>query len=239
MQPGSKTIVFPDCIASLPVRRCFFSKINTRAGAIPLKYWSWHLPDIPKNAWLLEFANTHNTLVESCRKGNRKAQFELYRLYSRTMYNVCLRIVKNELDAEDVLQNAFVDIFSKMDSFRFESSIGAWIKRIVVNHSINFLKQRRLQFETFEDKHQDSISNPSDDSDISRITLNVEQIKKALYALPDGYRVVFSLYLLEGYDHQEIGEILGISEATSKSQYSRAKNKIREILRHQQGRTSI
>jgi len=177
--------------------------------------------------------------VESCRKGNRKAQFELYRLYSRTMYNVCLRIVKNELDAEDVLQNAFVDIFSKMDSFRFESSIGAWIKRIVVNHSINFLKQRRLQFETFEDKHQDSISNPSDDSDISRITLNVEQIKKALYALPDGYRVVFSLYLLEGYDHQEIGEILGISEATSKSQYSRAKNKIREILRHQQGRTSI
>ncbi len=187
----------------------------------------------------MEVANTHRTLVESCRRGNRKAQFELYRLYSRAMYNVCLRIVKNELDAEDVLQNAFVDIFSKIDSFRFESSIGAWIKRIVINHSINFLHQRRMQFETFEDKHHDHIFETEEDIELSTIALSVEQIKKALFALPDGYRVVFSLYLLEGYDHQEIGEILGISEATSKSQFSRAKNKIREIIRQQQGRASI
>jgi RNA polymerase sigma factor (sigma-70 family) len=186
----------------------------------------------------LEVAHTHKTLVESCRRGNRKAQFELYRLYSRSMYNVCLRIVKNELDAEDVLQNAFVDIFSKMDTFRFESTIGAWIKRIVVNHSINFLKQRRLQFETFEDQYQHNFFDPNEDNDLSHIALSVEQIKKALYALPDGYRVVFSLYLLEGYDHQEIAEILGVSEATSKSQYSRAKHRIREIIGQQQGRTS-
>jgi len=154
------------------------------------------------------------------------------------MYNVCLRIVKNELDAEDVLQNAFVDIFSKMDTFRFESTIGAWIKRIVVNHSINFLKQRRLQFETFEDQYQNNFFDHHEDHDLSHIALSVEQIKKALYTLPDGYRVVFSLYLLEGYDHQEIAEILGISEATSKSQYSRAKHRIRQIISHQQGRAS-
>jgi RNA polymerase sigma factor (sigma-70 family) len=187
----------------------------------------------------LEPTLTHKTLVESCQRGNRKAQFELYRLYSKAMYNVCLRMVKNELDAEDILQNAFMDIFSKMGTFRFESSIGVWIKRIVINHSINFLKQRRLTFETFDDKYQDSISDAADSEDYSNIALNVEQVKKALYNLPDGYRVVFSLYLMEGYDHQEIAEILGINEATSKSQYSRAKHRIREILRHQQGRTSI
>lgn len=186
----------------------------------------------------MEVAHTHKTLVESCRRGNRRAQFELYRLYSRSMYNVCLRIVKNELDAEDVLQNAFIDIFSKIETFRFESTIGAWIKRIVVNHSINFLKQRRLQFETFEDQHQNIFFDHNEDGDLSHIALSVEQIKKALYALPDGYRVVFSLYLLEGYDHQEIAEILGISEATSKSQFSRAKHRIREIICHQQGRAS-
>jgi RNA polymerase sigma factor (sigma-70 family) len=187
----------------------------------------------------LEPARTHKALVESCQRGNRKAQFELYSLYSRAMYNVCLRMVKNEFDAEDVLQNAFVDIFSKMGTFRFESSIGAWIKRIVINHSINFLKQRRLNFEAFDDQYQDSIPDAVADEDYQNIALNVEQVKKALHALPDGYRVVFSLYLLEGYDHQEIAEILGINEATSKSQYSRAKHRIREILRHQQGRTSI
>jgi RNA polymerase sigma-70 factor (ECF subfamily) len=187
----------------------------------------------------LEPARTHKALVESCQRGNRKAQFELYSLYSRAMYNVCLRMVKNEFDAEDVLQNAFVDIFSKMGTFRFESSIGAWIKRIVINHSINFLKQRRLNFEVFDDQYQDSIPDAVADEDYQNIALNVEQVKKALHALPDGYRVVFSLYLLEGYDHQEIAGILGINEATSKSQYSRAKHRIREILRHQQGRTSI
>lgn len=155
------------------------------------------------------------------------------------MYNVCLRMVKNELDAEDILQNAFTDIFSKIDTFRFESSIGAWIKRIVVNHSINFLKQKRLSFENYEENHEHLLDEPEETNDYAGIALNVEQVKKALYTLPDGYRVVFSLYLLEGYDHQEIAAILGISEATSKSQYSRAKQRIRAILSHQKGRTSI
>lgn len=153
------------------------------------------------------------------------------------MYNVCLRMVKDDLDAEDVLQNAFVDIFSKIGDFRFESSIGAWIKRIVINNCINFLKRKRLQFESFEDKYH-HIQDDDGESDYSNTALSVEQVKKALNVLPDGYRVVFSLYLFEGYDHQEIGEILGITEATSKSQYSRAKRKIKDILSTQQRLTS-
>lgn len=144
------------------------------------------------------------------------------------MYNVCLRMVHDQMDAEDVLQNAFVDVFTKMDSFRHESTIGAWIKRIVVNHCINFLKKKRLQWEELDDRfqnlHEDEAPGPEDGK------FGVEKINKAIMMLPDGYRVVFSLYLLEGYDHEEIAEILQISEATSKSQYSRAKAKLREIL---------
>jgi RNA polymerase sigma factor (sigma-70 family) len=176
----------------------------------------------------LDYANTHRDLVDRCKKGERQSQFELYRLYSKAMYNVCLRMVKDEFEAEDILQNAFIDVFTKLDSFKFESAIGAWIKRIVVNNCINALKKRRLQWTELDDKH----GNIHDDShhDTGNEGLSVDTVKRALFELPDGYRVVFSLYMLEGYDHQEIGEILGVTEATSKSQYSRAKAKLREIL---------
>ncbi len=161
---------------------------------------------------------------------SRKAQFELYRLYSQAMYNVCLRMVNDALDAEDLLQQSFIDIFSKMDTFRYESSIGAWIKRIVVNNCINFLKKRRLKIEELDDRHH---AKYLDDEPVDEVHLNVKVINKAISKLPDGYRVVFSLYLLEGYDHAEIGEILGITEATSKSQFSRAKKKLKEMLEGQ------
>ncbi|MEM6377706.1 MAG: RNA polymerase sigma factor [Bacteroidota bacterium] len=181
---------------------------------------------------ILNYASTHQDIVEQCKAGNRQAQFELYRLYSKGMYNVCLRMVKDELDAEDILQNSFVDIFTKLDSFKFQSSIGAWIKRIVVNNCINFLKKRKVYFQELEDGHATAL--PDDKSEPKGTEgLSVDAIKKALFELPDGYRVVFSLYMLEGYDHKEIGNILDISEATSKSQYSRAKRKLRDILRTQ------
>ena len=175
----------------------------------------------------LDYNNIHRDLVEDCKLGKRQAQFELYRLYSRAMYNICLRMVKNELDAEDLLQNSFVDVFTKLGTFRFQSSVGAWIKRIVVNNCINFLKKRKLQIEELNDQiAEHPVTNESND----RSPLTVESVNQALYKLPDGYRVVFSLYCLEGYDHKEIAEILEISEATSKSQYSRAKKKLRELM---------
>ena len=145
------------------------------------------------------------------------------------MYNVCLRMVKNEADAEDLLQNSFIDVFTKLDTFRYQSSVGAWIKRIVVNNSINFLKRSRVYFEDLENQYLE----PADDLQVdapSEPALSVEMVNRAMMHLPDGYRVVFSLYLLEGYDHKEIARILDITEATSKSQYSRAKKKMRELL---------
>jgi len=130
------------------------------------------------------------------------------------------------MDAEDLLQNSFVDIYSKLHTFRFQSSIGAWIKRIVVNNCINFLKKRRLEITMLEDQHDDRWESKA----VDEVPLNVSQINNAIQRLPDGYRVVFTLYTLEGYDHKEIAEILEVSEATSKSQYSRAKKKLREML---------
>lgn len=162
-------------------------------------------------------------------RGDRQAQFELYRLYSKAMYNICLRMLRNDMDAEDLLQNSFVDIYGKINTFRFQSSIGAWIKRIVINNCINFLKKRRLEVVTLENQHDDRWDEPEPVN--SDLPLKIQDIKCAINQLPDGYRVVFNLYTMEGYDHKEIAEILEVSEATSKSQYSRAKKRLREMLR--------
>lgn len=175
----------------------------------------------------MDYQSTHREIVESCQAGKRTAQFELYRLYSRAMYNVCLRMVNNEGDAEDLLQNSFTDVFTKIHTFRYESSIGAWIKRITVNNCINFLKKRRLEIQELDDRFHHI---PMEKAEMPNCALSVDKVNAAMLQLPDGYRVVFSLYCMEGYDHKEISQILGINEATSKSQYSRAKAKLRQIL---------
>lgn len=190
-------------------------------------------PAVEYNHLKLDYASTHRDIVEKCKRGNRRAQFELYRLYSRAMYNVCLRMSRNEQDAEDLLQNSFVDVFTKLHTFRYQSSVGAWIKRITVNNCINHLKRNRLFFEELEERHAETPSKEEGEAESFSSALQVEAVKEAIQLLPDGYRVVFSLYLLEGYDHKEIAEILEITEATSKSQYSRAKKKLKELLQSQ------
>ncbi len=177
----------------------------------------------------MDITDTHRDLVERCKNGRRDAQFELYRLYSRAMYNTALRMVSNPMDAEDLLQGTFIEVFTKLDTFRYESTIGAWIKRITVNKCINFLKSRRLVFA--EMNQLPDIPDETENEPPQNPKYTVERINKAINQLPDGYRVVFNLYALEGYDHEEIGQILEISEATSKSQYSRAKAKLRDILK--------
>jgi len=139
-------------------------------------------------------------------------------------------MVRNEVDAEDLLQNSFTTVFSKLDSFRYQSAIGAWIKRITINNCINFLKKKKLQLEELTENIK-PIQEVQEDVDSS--VLSVNSINQAIFNLPDGYRVVFSLYAMEGYDHKEIAQILDISEATSKSQYSRAKKRLKEILSSQ------
>lgn len=170
----------------------------------------------------------HKQIITKAKKGNSKAQKQLYELYVKAMFNLCYRMMNNVAEAEDVLQEAFCEAFRRLDSFRFESTFGAWIKRIVINKCINELKRKKIELEYGDQVYQVEISN---DEQLEDNTFQIEKIKRAMGLLPDGYRVVFSLYLLEGYDHQEISEILGISVSTSKSQLARAKKKLIEIIK--------
>jgi len=172
--------------------------------------------------------NIHHDIILRCENGDRYAQSELYRLYAKAMFNISLRITNNRDDAEDVLQEAFVSAFKNISSYKGTASFGAWLKRIVINKALNFIKKSRVEVVPIEDhEHYENDA----EADFGEMNIEVEQIKRALKQLQDGYRLVFSLYLLEGYDHLEIGQILGISESTSKSQFNRSKKKIREIIR--------
>jgi RNA polymerase sigma factor (sigma-70 family) len=171
--------------------------------------------------------NIHEDLILRCRAGDREAHYELYRLYARAMFNVSYRITGSEEDAEDALQEAFISAFKNLQSYRGDASFGAWLKRIVVNKAINILKKRK--FELLPDDEQWDVAD-EEPSEEYKEELSIEKVKLAIEQLPDGYRTVLSLYLLEGYDHQEIAEIMGITESTSKSQLNRAKNKLRELL---------
>ena len=144
------------------------------------------------------------------------------------MFNVGYRITRSEEDAEDVLQEAFISAFRSLDSYRGDATFGAWLKRIVVNKAINALNKKKHESLPDENEQWDIAEEESPPE--YRDSLTVERVRKAIEKLPDGYRSVLSLYLLEGYDHQEIGEILAISESTSKSQLNRAKAKLKELL---------
>jgi len=166
----------------------------------------------------------HAPLIEECRKGSIKAQFMLYNQYSKAMYNLAYRMMNNREDAEDVLQEAFLECFRKISSFRFESTFGAWLKSILINRCINQLRKKKINLELMETY---PAGIPEEETEP---VYNTALIYKGIEQLPDGYRIILTLYLLEGYDHTEIAQILSISESTSKSQYSRAKDKLRTIL---------
>lgn len=178
----------------------------------------------------------HREIIELSRDGNARAQQQLYRLYAGAMYNVCYRMMNNREEAEDMLQESFADAFLHLSTFRFESAFGAWLKRLTVNRCINTLKKKKTDLVPAEEL-PDLPHDTGNGEEVEGIT--VDQVRLALEQLPEGYRVVFSLYLLEGYDHSEIAQILGISEATSKSQYSRARQRMKEILTPQRNGRQI
>lgn len=172
--------------------------------------------------------NLHEELIARCRAGDRNAQYALYKQYSKAMYNVGFRITGNADDADDVLQEAFISAFRNLEHYRGDASFGAWLKRIVVNKAINLVQKRR--HEQLPDDGEWDIPEEDETAEY-REELTVDRVKKAIAQLPDGYRAVLSLYLIEGYDHEEIAGIMSISESTSKSQLNRAKAKLREYLK--------
>jgi RNA polymerase sigma factor (sigma-70 family) len=175
------------------------------------------------------YTDKHYNLVVECKQGSKKACYELYRLYSKAMLNVAFRIVGNIAEAEDVLQESFLDAFNKVADFRQDTTFGLWLKQIVINRSINLLRKRKMELVDLEDGAIEQIADeePEDEGDVQ---YRAAQVKEAIKELPEGYRLVISLYLLEGYDHEEIGQVLNISENTSRTQFLRAKRKLIEIL---------
>ena len=167
----------------------------------------------------------HDELVERCKQGDSRSFAELYRKYSKAMYNTSLRIVNNTGDAEDVVQEAFTDAFRSLEDFHYKSTFGAWLKRIVINKSINYLRKRKMDMIDIEKTNIGHLPE-EDTTDEQEIQMKVEDIKKAVGLLPNGYRTVLTLYLFEGYDQEEIAEILQVSHATVRTQYMRAKQKL-------------
>ena len=172
------------------------------------------------------YENIHQEIIDQCKEGSQKAQFQLYKLYYKPMFSICMRLINNAAEAEDVMQEAFLNAFTKIDTYKGEVSFGAWLKRIVINRSLDYLKKRKVKFEEINEK-----TNQIPDYQMEIKEVNMKVIKDAIQKLPDGYRVVLSLFLIEGYDHEEISEILGISNSNSRTQYLRAKNKLKELLK--------
>jgi RNA polymerase sigma factor (sigma-70 family) len=176
------------------------------------------------------FIDKHYNLVVECKQGSKKACYELYKLYAKAMLNVSFRIVGNIAEAEDVLQEAFVDAFSKLKDFRQDTTFGLWLKQIVINRSINLLRKRKLELIELDGEQLENLAD-DEPEDEEETQYQAARVKEAIKQLPEGYRLVITLYLLEGYDHEEIGQILNISENTSRTQFLRAKRKLIEILK--------
>ncbi|MEO0471523.1 MAG: RNA polymerase sigma factor [Bacteroidota bacterium] len=177
------------------------------------------------------YTHIHADLVEACKTGDRNAQFRLYQLYAKAMFNICVRILGDRAAAEDALQEAFVSVFSKLHTFEGRASLGAWMKKIVINKCLSLLNKRRLFFEPLDENVQENVSADTPQG-ISEHDLNPGIIHDAIKELPEGCRVIFTLYQLEGYDHQEISDILNVSVSTSKSQFHRAKKLLQKKLKH-------
>jgi RNA polymerase sigma factor (sigma-70 family) len=169
-------------------------------------------------------------LVEGGKRGEAHCFQQLYQKYSKAMYNTSLRIVNNTADAEDVLQESFLDAFRSLHDFHYRSTFGAWLKKIVINKSINILRKKRHDLVDMEstDLPETTAEEPVNEEEMQ---YRVDEVKKMITRLPDGYRTVLSLYLLEGYDHEEISQILHISHNTVRTQYVRAKQKLLTLIK--------
>jgi len=181
----------------------------------------------------LEFTVTalqKDELVERCKSGDHAGYKELYQRYAKAMFNTCLRILNNETEAEDVLQESFIEAFKNLDAFEYRTSFGGWLKQICVNRSINQLKKKRVNWVDIEKLNGHELMEETS-VDESAINFQVQAVKNALRQLPDGYRTILNLYLFEGYDHEEISGILGVAASTTRTQYTRGKQKLLQLLK--------
>ncbi len=169
-------------------------------------------------------------LIAKCKKGHQGAQMEVYKKYFHAMYNTSFRILNNQFEAEDVMQEAFLAAFTKLDFYKGEVTFGAWLKRIVVNKSITALKKiKQTEVSSLEIAYE-STDEDIDNSIFLSEDVNVKIILESIQSLKENYRIGITLHLIEGYDYEEISSILNISYDNSRAIVSRAKNKLRKLL---------
>lgn len=168
----------------------------------------------------------HSELIEGCKKNNRKAQMRVYELYYKAMFNTSYRIVNNSTEAEDIMQDSFIDAFRKIETFKGTGSFGMWLKRIVINKSLDYLRKNKPILSLDETEIELEDITETDDSYAENVFYQMEAIKDSMDKLPENYRIILSLYLLEGYDHQEIAQVLGISYNNVRARYTRAKQSL-------------
>ena len=166
--------------------------------------------------------------IGRCLDNDSKAQGELYKQFAPKMFGICLRYAKNQMEAEDVLQEGFIKVFRYLKNYRNEGSLEGWIRRTMVNTAINFYK-KKIKYQKDVSLDQTEPINTEEESAIDK--LSAKELLDLIRALPDGYRMVFNLNVIEGYTHKEIGEMLKISENTSKSQLSRARGVLQDKLK--------
>ncbi len=170
----------------------------------------------------------NNKIVEDCKQNNAKAQMQLYDMYCEAMFIIAQRYVKNSFVAEDMMQDAFIKVFKNIQNFKGEVTIGAWIKKIVINQCIDYLKKKKIELVSIEEKELTIADN--DDWTVNE-EVNIDIVTSAINSLPEKYKVVLNLYLIEGFDHQEIAKVLNITEVTSRSQLMRGKDKLKGQLK--------
>lgn len=170
---------------------------------------------------------TDKELIERCLVNDPRAQEYLYKQFSRRMYGVCLRFARNTLEADDILQEGFIKVFTFLKDFRQDGSLEGWIRRTMVNTAINYYNSKQNEWNETNIDKSDAYQAVTEDI---LVKISTEDLLHLIQGLPEGYRMVFNLYVIEGYNHQEIAEMLHISENTSKSQLSRARVALQERL---------
>lgn len=172
-------------------------------------------------------------LIQSCLRGERSAQQRLYTTFAGRMYAVCLRYCKSRAEAQDVLQEGFIKVFENLKVFKQVCPLEAWIRRVMVNTALKYLRSQKrsiLYFVDMQDREQYTATVQDDSADLTINQFTNEELVQAVQQLATGYQLVFNLFAIEGYSHKEIAELLGISESTSKSQYLRARKHLRLYL---------
>ena len=171
------------------------------------------------------YTDPNAAVIERCKKGERNAFRELYNLYCKAIYNVALRILNDSNEAEEVLQDAFLKAFDNIANYDNKFSFGIWLKRIVINRSLDVLRKRKVNFVPLDG------TEAAEEESEEEIVFDVQLIRESMRQLPDGYRTILTLFLFENHSHKEIAELLGISEGTSKSQYSRARKRLGDLIK--------